>query len=176
MASLLINGCQITEYQFSKCATGIQETGHSRHALVNKSSCNEMDGRVSSPCTMINSSFRHYVQSDSGAPSFLTNGTRARRPECEIENSWSEASDRKALKFISMPLIRVSVFKQRRHLGDCTLPTITLDEGKFEMIKHLPNCDTVQMTTVQISIVCGRIVKELNSVPPVCVAAATTTN
>ena len=75
MASLLINGCQITEYQFSKCVTGIQETGHSRHALVNKPSCNEIDGRGSSPCTRINSSLRHYVQNDSGAPSLLTNGT-----------------------------------------------------------------------------------------------------
>jgi len=87
MASLLINGCQITEYQFSKCVTGIQETGHSRHALVNKSSCNEMDGGGSSPCTSINSSLRHYVQNDTGAPSLLTNGTKARRPEYEIENS-----------------------------------------------------------------------------------------
>lgn len=87
MASLLINCCQITEYQFSKCVTGTQETGHSRHVLVNKSSCNEMDGRGSSPRTSINSSLRHYAQNDSGAPSLLTNGSRARRPEREIENS-----------------------------------------------------------------------------------------
>lgn len=59
--------CQITEYQFSKCVTGIQETGHSRHALVNKSSCYEMDGRRSSPCIGINSSLHRYTQNDSGA-------------------------------------------------------------------------------------------------------------
>jgi len=87
MASLSMNGCQITEYQFSKCATGLQETGHSGHAIVNKSSRNEMDGGGSSPCTSINSSLRHYVQNDSGVPSLLTNGTRVRRPKCEIEHS-----------------------------------------------------------------------------------------
>jgi hypothetical protein len=104
MASLLMNGCQITEYQFSKCATGIQVTEHSRHALVNKSSCNEMDGRGSSPCISINCSLRRYVQNDSGAPSLLSNCIKCRRLKREFENSLSEAKERNALNLPPCPL------------------------------------------------------------------------
>ena len=159
MASLLINAAKLQNINFRKCVTGIQETGHSRHALVNKSSCYEMDSRRSSPCTSIKffSSSLH-PERLWGSPSLRTNGTRARRPKREIEQSWSDAKDRNALRFTSTPLIRVSVFKQRR-IGDCTLPTITLVEDSTAKWSNI--CRTVKQCRWQSAdihtIVCGQL-------------------